>query len=57
VVQVNGKLRSRIAVPRAADQAAALAAALADQNVHKFVADKVLRKVVFVPGKLMNLVV
>jgi leucyl-tRNA synthetase len=57
VVQVNGKLRSRVSVPRAADQATALAAALADQNVHKFVADKALRKVIFVPGKLMNLVV
>jgi leucyl-tRNA synthetase len=57
IVQVNGKLRGRIVVAANAEQPAALAAALADGNVQKFVGDKPLRKVVFVPGKLINLVV
>ncbi len=57
VVQVNGKLRARVAVPAGADQEAARAAALADPTVRKFVGDAVIRKVVVVPGKLVNVVV
>ena len=57
VVQVNGKLRGRVTVPAQADREAIEAAALADVNVQKFVADGNLRKVIVVPGKLVNLVV
>jgi leucyl-tRNA synthetase len=57
VVQVNGKLRGRVNIPVTADEGAARAAALADEHVMKFVGDKPLRKVIFVPGKLVNLVV
>jgi leucyl-tRNA synthetase len=57
VVQVNGKLRARITIPAAADEATAHAIALADENVRKFVGDKPVRKAIFVPGKLINLVV
>ena len=56
VVQVNGKLRGRIIVPANADEAAIVAAALADEHVRKFV-DKPVRKVIYVPGKLINIVV
>ena len=56
VVQVNGKLRGRVIVAAAADEAAIKAAALADEHVKKFV-DKPVRKVVYVPGKLINIVV
>jgi leucyl-tRNA synthetase len=56
VVQVNGKLRGRVIVAAAADEAAIKAAALADEHVRKFV-DKPVRKVVYVPGKLINIVV
>jgi len=56
VVQVNGKLRGRLTLPAAVTQEAALAAALADQHIRKFV-DKPVRKVVFVRGKLLNVVV
>jgi leucyl-tRNA synthetase len=56
VVQVNGKLRSRLALSVGADEAAARVAALADPNVVKFVGDKPVRKVVYVPGKLINVV-
>jgi len=57
VVQVNGKLRGRVNIAVSADESAARAAALADEHVMKFVGDKPLRKVIFVPGKLVNLVV
>jgi len=56
VVQVNGKLRSRITLPVGADEAAARAAALEDANVMRFVGDKAVRKVIYVPGKLVNVV-
>jgi leucyl-tRNA synthetase len=57
VVQVNGKLRGRISVPAGAEQPAVLAAALADADVQRFVGSAPPRKVVYVPGKLLNLVV
>jgi leucyl-tRNA synthetase len=57
VVQVNGKLRGRISVPPSADEAQVRAAALADVNVQKFVAAMTVRKVIVVPGKLVNVVV
>jgi leucyl-tRNA synthetase len=57
VVQVNGKLRGHISVPVSADEAAVRAAALADDNVRKFVADRPVRRIIIVPGKLVNVVV
>jgi leucyl-tRNA synthetase len=57
VVQVNGKLRGHISVPVSADEAAVRAAALADDNVRKFIADRPVRRVIIVPGKLINVVV
>jgi len=57
VVQVNGKLRSRVTLPVGADEAAAREAALADANVQKFIDGKPLRKLIYVPGKLVNVVV
>ena len=57
VVQVNGRLRGHISVPVSADEAAVRAAALADVNVRKFVADRPVRRVIIVPGKLVNVVV
>ena len=55
-VQVNGKLRGTIQVPREVDQNAALAAALSDATISKFVPGTP-KKVIFVPGRLLNLVV
>ena len=57
IVQVNGKLRGRVPVPAGSDEATARAAALADPTVQRFVGAQALRKVVYVPGKLLNLVV
>jgi leucyl-tRNA synthetase len=56
-VQVSGKLRGTIRVPAEADQDAIRAAALAEPNVQRFVAGKPLRKLIVVPGKLVNIVV
>jgi leucyl-tRNA synthetase len=57
VVQVNGKLRARITVPAGADEAEVRAVALADAHVQKFVGAAAVRKVIVVPGKLVNVVV
>jgi leucyl-tRNA synthetase len=57
VVQVNGKLRGRVTVPVDAAEDQVREAALGDVNVQKFVAGKPVRKFVYVPGKLANLVV
>lgn len=57
VVQVNGKLRGKIRVPADAVRAHVEREALAQPNVQKFVAGKPVKKIVVVPGKLVNLVV
>jgi len=54
---VNGKLRGRVTVPVGAGEDQVREAALADVNVQKFVEGKPVRKFVYVPGKLANLVV
>ena len=57
VVQVNGKLRARIEVPADAGKGSIEEIAMADENVQRFTADKTVRKVIVVPGKLVNIVV
>jgi leucyl-tRNA synthetase len=57
VVQVNGKLRGSIRVPKAADRAAIEELARLNPNVQRFVAGQNVKKVVVVPGRLVNLVV
>ena len=57
VVQVNGKVRARLAAARGLDQAGAHALASADENVTKYIGDSSVRKVIFVPDRLINLVV
>jgi leucyl-tRNA synthetase len=57
VVQVNGKLRGHISVSVGAGEETVRAAALADPNVQKFIGAAAVRKVIIVPGKLVNVVV
>jgi leucyl-tRNA synthetase len=57
VVQVNGKLRGRVAVDADAGRDAVEQAALADGNVRRFIGDGGVRRVIVVPGKLVNVVV
>jgi leucyl-tRNA synthetase len=56
-VQVNGKLRGTIEVAPDAPRDAIEAAALAEPHVAKFVAGQTVRKVIVVPGKIVNIVV
>jgi len=55
-VQVNGKVRGHITVAADADRAAVETAALADQKVAAFLAGAAPKKVIVVPGRLVNLV-
>ena len=56
VVQVNGKLRGSITVAKDADKSAIEAAALANSQVSKFISGLTVKKIVIVPGKLVNVV-
>jgi leucyl-tRNA synthetase len=56
VVQVNGKIRGRLAVAPDIAEADALVLALADENVRSYLGDKPIRKQIFVPGKLISFV-
>jgi leucyl-tRNA synthetase len=56
-VQVNGKLRSVVHLPADADAAAMEAAARADEKVIAALSDKQVRRVITVPGRLVNFVV
>jgi leucyl-tRNA synthetase len=57
VVQVNGKLRGHITVAVDADQSACTQAALENAQVSKFIGDRPVKRVVVVPGKLVNVVI
>jgi leucyl-tRNA synthetase len=57
VVQVNGKLRGKITVAASAVEDEVKGAALAEERVKPFIDGKSIRKVVYVPGKLVNIVV
>jgi len=57
VIQVNGKLRGKIEVDVDADRASCEAAALANEQAARFIGDSPIRKVIVVPGKLVNIVV
>lgn len=57
MLQVNGKLRGSVKVPAGADKAAIEAAALANPEFAKFSEGKAPKKVVIVPGRLVNVVV
>jgi leucyl-tRNA synthetase len=57
VVQVNGKRRAEVVVAKDADEASVRAAALSDENVRRHLEGKQPRKVIIVPGRLVNVVV
>lgn len=56
VVQVNGKLRTRITVPSSADAKTIEAIVTSDSKVQQSIADKAIKKVITVPGRLVNIV-
>ena len=57
MIQVNGKLRSKLMVDVNAQQADIEPLALADENVQRYIDGKTIRKVILVPGRLINIVV
>jgi leucyl-tRNA synthetase len=57
VIQVNGKVRALLPLPRGSSQDHALAAARADANVARFLDGAPIRKVIFVPDRLINIVI
>ena len=57
IVQVNGKLRAKIMVSTDADRKQIEDSAISDENVQKFIAAKEIRKIIVVPGRLVNIVV
>jgi leucyl-tRNA synthetase len=57
IVQVNGKVRGRMSMPRGITEDDARKSALADENVARFINGAQVRKVVFVPDRLLNLVI
>jgi len=57
VVQVNGKKRGDLRVPREAAKPAIEAAVLAHTEVQKFVAGQPVKKIIIVPGRLVNVVI
>ena len=57
IVQVNGKLRAKLELPADTNKDAIEQAALADENVVKFTSNKPPKKVIYVPNKLVNIVV
>ena len=57
VVQVNGKVRGKVTVAADADEETVKTVAFADENVKKFTDNTQIVKVIYVPGKLLNVVV
>ena len=57
VIQVNGKLRGKMQIAADADRDSCEAAARANEQLQRFVGDDAIRKVIVVPGKLVNFVV
>jgi leucyl-tRNA synthetase len=57
VVQVNGRVRDRIAVPAEIGEVEAKSVALESEAVQKYVKDKPIKKIIYVKGRLVNIVV
>ena len=57
VVQVNGKVRGKVTVAADADEETVKTVAFSDENVKKFTDNTQIVKVIYVPGKLLNVVV
>jgi leucyl-tRNA synthetase len=57
IVQVNGKLRAKLMLSADTDEAAVKQQALNDENVQKFLSGKEPAKIIYIPGRLVNIVV
>ncbi len=57
IIQINGKLRSKVTVPAVTDEEALKKIVLADEKLKPWLQDKPVKSVIVVPGKLVNIVV
>ena len=57
VIQINGKVRGKFTVPADAKQDFVVEQAKQEPNIQKYLTDMTIHKVIYVPGKLLNLVV
>ena len=57
VLQINGKVRGRLVVPSEASKEELEKVALADERIKSLIGDGTVRKVIAVPGRLVNIVV
>ncbi|HYL44990.1 MAG TPA: leucine--tRNA ligase [Ktedonobacteraceae bacterium] len=57
VVQVNGKVRERIEVPASISEGEVRALALENSRVASFIGDATIQKIIYIPGRLVNIVV
>ncbi len=57
IVQINGKLRSKLSIPVGASKEEVEAAAMADEKIKDWLEGKTLRKFIYIPGRLVNLVI
>ncbi|MGD1993197.1 MAG: class I tRNA ligase family protein, partial [Anaerolineae bacterium] len=57
VVQVNGRVRARLEVPADIGEEEAREAALAEENVQRYTEGRQIKRVIYVPGRLVNIVV
>jgi leucyl-tRNA synthetase len=57
VVQINGRVRARLRVPADITEETGREAALADDNVQRHLEGRTPRRVIYVPGRLVNVVV
>jgi leucyl-tRNA synthetase len=55
-VQINGKVRGEITIAPDATEAEALAAAEAEENLASRLADQPVKRVIYVPGRILNLI-
>lgn len=56
-IQMNGKTKGTVQVAVGADEAAAVAAVLEDETFTKFLDGKDIKKTIYVPGRILNLIV
>ena len=57
ILQVNGKVRSRIEIPASLGDKEVEAEALKDERIQRFIGDKTVKRVIVVPNKLVNVVI
>lgn len=56
ILQVNGKVRSKVEVEKDLDQAELEKIALADERIQQWTAEKDIKKVIVIPNKIVNIV-